>query len=160
MRARAALILVLPLLCCSRVAAQESQSFVMERLTLVAGSETIASASYETTVTLGQESVAGASSFCNASLTDSLGFWSLLGDLPVPIVLTVAPNPTDAQAVVLSWSGNTPSFQVFRSSTPASIVSPGNLDQTVDVCNAADLSFGPLVALFYDVEAVPPTPAP
>jgi hypothetical protein len=141
-------------------AAQESPSFVMERITLAAGSQTVASPSFEATVTLGQEGPAGAASLCNASWTDSLGFWSLKGDLPVPVVLTVAPHPADPQGVVLSWSGNAPQFQVYRGFTPASLVAPGNLEETTNVCSASDPNAGPIAALYYDVEEAPPTPVP
>jgi hypothetical protein len=144
----------------SHAHAQESPSFVMERLTLAAGSQTLASPSFEATVTVGQEAPAGAASVCNTSWTNSLGFWSLLGDMPVPVVLTVAPNPGDPQAVVLTWSGNTPQFQVYRGFTPASLVAPGNLDQTVNVCTANDHNAGPIPALYYDVEDVSPALAP
>src|SRR5215831_11834539 len=77
----------------SPAAAQESPSYVMNRITLTGGSQTLDSPSFEATVTIGQEGPAGAASVCNASWTDSLGFWSLLGDLPVPVVLTVASSP-------------------------------------------------------------------
>jgi hypothetical protein len=150
-----AVTIVLGFTCSPRVQAQESPSFVMERLTLTAGSQTMASASFEATVTLGQEGPAGAASVCNTSWTDSLGFWSLLGDMPVPVVLTVAPNPGDPQAVVLSWSGNTPMFQIYRGFTPASLVSPENLSGTVNVCSADDPNAGPIAALYYDIEPVP-----
>jgi hypothetical protein len=144
----------------SRASAQESPSFVMNRITLAAGSQTIASPSFEATVTVGQEGPAGAASVCNASWTDSLGFWSVLGDLPVPLVLTVAPSAVDPQIVVLSWSGNQPQFQVYRGFSPQSLVSPANLDQTVNVCTANDPNASPFSSLYYDIEGVSPTPVP
>jgi hypothetical protein len=149
---------ILALIRVSPAAAQESPSYVMQRITLAAGSQTLSSASFDATATVGQEGPVGAASVCNASWTSSVGFWSLLGDLPVPVVLTVAPHPSDPQAVVLSWSGNAPQFQVYRGFTPASLVSPGNLEQTVNVCSADDPNVGPISPLYYDVEEFPPAP--
>ena len=138
-----------------QAAAQESPSFVMKRITLAAGSQTLDSPSFVATVTVGQEGPAGAASVCNASWTGSLGFWSLQGDLPVPVLLTVSPDPGDPQAALLSWSGNALQFEVYRGFTPASLVSPGNLAQTVGVCFASDPNTGPIPALYYDVESIP-----
>jgi hypothetical protein len=138
--------------------AQESASFILERLTIAGASQTIASARYETTMTVGQESPAGAASICNVSLTTSLGFWSVQGDLPVPVVLTVTRNPGDPQAVDLTWSGNAPTFQVFRDYTPQNLVSLANLERVTALCSATDALAFQSNVVYYDVEAAPPAP--
>ncbi len=136
--------------------AQESASFVLERLTIAGASQTIASARYETTMTVGQESPAGAASICNVSLTASLGFWSVQGELPVPVILTVMRNPVDPQAIDLTWTGNTPTFQVFRDYTPQNLVSLANLERVTALCSATDALAFQSNAIYYDVEALPP----
>jgi len=136
--------------------AQESASFVLERLAIAGASQTIASARYETTMTVGQESPAGAASICNVSLTTSLGFWSVQGDLPVPVILTLTRNPVDPQAVDLAWTGNTPTFQVFRDYTPQNLVSLANLERVTALCSATDALAFQSNVIYYDVEAVPP----
>ena len=136
-------------------AAQESASFRLDRLTIAGASQTIASNGFVTTVTVGQESIAGAASICNVSLTTGLGFWSVRGELPVPVILTVARNPIDPQAIDLNWTGNTPTFQVYRDYTPENLVSLENLERVTAACSATDpLAFQSNI-IYYAVEAVP-----
>ncbi|HKQ98818.1 MAG TPA: hypothetical protein VJV75_13150 [Candidatus Polarisedimenticolia bacterium] len=140
------------------MAAQESPSFILHRLSIAAASQTIGSAHFETTLTVSQESPVGAASICNTSLTNSLGFWSVLGDLPVPVILTLRRNAVDPQAIDLTWTGNAPTFQVYRDYTPQNVVSLANLERTTALCSATDsLAFQSNV-IYYEIEALPPAP--
>jgi len=135
---------------------QESASYTLERLTIAGASQTIASARFETTITVGQESPVGAASICNVSWTDSLGFWSVEGELPVPIVLTVARNPVDPQMIDLAWSGNRPLFEVYRDYTPQNLVSLANLERVTALCSATDALAFQSNVIYYDIEAGSP----
>lgn len=141
---------------CVTASAQESASYTLERLSIAGASQTIASARFETSITVGQESPAGAASICNVSWTDSLGFWSIEGDLPVPIVLTVARNPVDPLQIDLSWSGNASLFQVYRDYTPQNLVSLANLERVTALCSATDALAFQSNVIYYDIESAPP----
>ena len=137
------------------VSAQESPSFVMDRVSATAVGNTTVSANYETTVVMGQESPTGAVSFCNGGFINSFGFWSVLGDLSVPIRLEVARDSIDPSVVQLSWSGADDLFQVFRSLTPEDALDPLNLDDETSACSAADLEAGSANLIFYQIIAKP-----
>jgi hypothetical protein len=133
----------------------ESSSFIMERVSLSAAGQTVASTDYETTIVFGQNSPSGAASNCNSGYVSSFGFWSALGDLPVPIQLRVAKDSTDESTVDLSWTGSDDVFQVFRSFTPHDVLDPANLDLEISECSASDPQAGAGDLIFYRVVARP-----
>ncbi len=140
------------------VLAQTSTSFKM-RVSATAVGQTVSAASnnYQTTVVLGQESLAGALSFCNGGYRTSLGFWSVVGDLPVPIQLLVDKDPADSEMVDLSWSGADDGFEVYRATSPEDVVDPANLDSLSSSCAASDATHGADI-LFYRITPQGGTP--
>ena len=99
----------------------EPVTYVMTRMTTAAGAATMASTGYQTTLLVAQASPQGACSACNSGSIDSFGFWSALGDLPVPIILRVQRNGTDPDAIDLTWTGSDSDFQVCRDVTPQDV---------------------------------------
>ena len=124
----------------------ESASFVMSRVTLSATAQRASSAGFETSVTLAQEGPVGAASFCNGGFTQNVGFWSILGAAPVPLVLRAARNGSD---VDLNWTGSAFSFEVYRSDSPVAVVAGPNLATTTPAC--ADTDSPPDVEIVYYV---------
>ena len=108
-------------------AAQESPNFVMKRVSLAGGAARLASADFEASLVVGQESPQGGSSLCNFGYTNSAGFWSVLGDLPTPIRLDIVHDDTNPDDIDLLWTGSVSVFQVHRDFSPESVVAPGNL---------------------------------
>jgi hypothetical protein len=135
------------------ILAQESPSYSMDRVTAISMGTTVSSSNYETTVVMGQDSPAGAASYCNSGFIGSFGFWSVLGDLPVPIRLEVEKDSGDPSVVQLSWSGADDLFQVFRSLTPDNVLDPINLDGETAACAAADSQAGTADLIFYKIIA-------
>lgn len=135
------------------VAAQESTTFSVDRTTVTSAGQSIASPSFATTVVTGQVSPSGAASFCNAGYTASFGFFSILGDLSVPIHLQVnkSANPS---SIDLQWSGTNPVFQVYRSPSPHDVLDPTHLRQETSLCNGSD-AVGNENIFFYKVVAAP-----
>jgi len=126
--------------------AQESASFVMSRVTLSATGAVSSSAHFDTRVTFGQEVPVGAASICNDGYHQSAGFWSLLGDQPVPTLLVATADAMTPGGVILSWTGSATEFDVYRADAPDSVVDPMNLSQTVFVCTTSDSpSFEPII---------------
>jgi hypothetical protein len=119
--------------------AQESASFVMKRVTLAATGAVAASPSFEMRLTLGQAGPVGAVSRCNDGFHQSAGFWSVLGDRPVPMVLLVSKDPGNPGGVILSWSGSAPQFDLYRSSAAGTLLDPGSFVGSVFGCTTADL---------------------
>lgn len=130
--------------------AQASTNFKMERVSVTAVGQTVSGASYQTTVVLGQESPAGAASSCNSGWRMSLGFWSVLADLPVPIRLLVDKDPTDSQVADLTWSGADDVFEVYRATSPQNVVDPTNPNFPAMECAASDATLA-VDILFYQV---------
>ena len=121
------------------VCAQESPSFVMTRVTLAATGSTAASPSFEMRVTLGQAVPVGAVSRCNDGYHQSAGFWSVLGDLPVPTFLLVDKDPENPGGVILSWSGSASQFDLYRASAAPSVLDPINFVVSAFGCAISDL---------------------
>jgi len=111
----------------------------MTRVTLASTGSTAASPSFEMRVTLGQAVPVGAVSRCNDGFHQSAGFWSVLGDLPVPTVLLVARDPAAPGGVILSWSGSASQFDLYRSGIAGSVLDPGNFVTSTFACTTADL---------------------
>ena len=130
--------------------AQQSANFSMDRISVTAVANTASSTNFETTVVVGQNSPSGASSFCNTGFINSTGFWSVLGDLPVPIQLRVDKN-TDPTAVDLMWTGADDTFQLFRSTSPVNVTDPTNLQLETPLCDASDTDASGSNILFYNV---------
>ena len=135
------------------VLGQQSANFSMDRISVTAGGNTAASANFETTVVIGQDSPSGASSFCNSGFINTAGFWSVLGDAPVSIVLAVGKDAANPNQVELSWSGANPVFHLYSSTLPTDVLDPLNLTLATATCSASD---SPLAALvFYKVVPKP-----
>lgn len=130
----------------------ESASFVMDRVTVAGAAAIPSSASYELSVTFGQEGPSGALSFCNVGFDQHLGFWSMLGARSVPLVLRAARDPQNASRVLLDWTGTASSFDVFRGVAPQTVIDPGNLALTTPACSAADTPPGGDDLVFYLIE--------
>jgi hypothetical protein len=133
--------------------AQSSASFEMKRVSATAAGSTASSAGFESTVLIGQESPTGAASACNTGFLSSFGFWSVLGDLSVPIRLNVKRAAGDPQAVELTWTGADAEFNVFRSQTPNDVHDPTNLTLVTSECAAGDPRAGEADLVFYNVVA-------
>lgn len=115
-------LLVLALLL-SSVAANPQQSgpYVLERMTASSGAATMTSASYVNILSTAQDTPIGASSVCGGADLSSFGFWSVVGDLAVPIMLQVRQNPTDPNSLDLTWTGAAAQFQVCRDFAPQNL---------------------------------------
>ena len=135
--------------------AQQSESFIMDRVSIVAVGSAASSASHETVVTVGQVSLAGASSFCNRGFVNSVGFWSVLGDLPVPTQLQVDKNDADPSTVELLWTGTNETFELFRSTSPANVAQSMNLHLATSLCEASDTDTTMSGIVFYKVVPMP-----
>ena len=141
--------------------AQQSTNFSMDRISVAAVGTTASSTNFETTVVAGQDSPSGASSSCNLGFTNSLGFWSVLGDLPVPIELHLDKNDSDPSVVELSWSGADDVFYLLRSDSPVNLVEnppEENLYLETLLCDAIDDQASASDLLFYLVVPEPVVP--
>lgn len=119
--------------------AQESGHFVMSRVTLAATGAVASSPTFDMRVSFGQAVPVGAVSRCNDGYHQSAGFWSVLGDQPVPTLLLVTRDPANPGGVILNWTGSASQFDLYRSSTAPSLLNPGNLARSVFGCTMADL---------------------
>jgi hypothetical protein len=145
----------LVLLCAGVAGAQESASFVNERLEISATTTAASSASFETTLTLAQLSPVGSVSRCNDGFVGTLGFWSLLGHTDVPVRLRVGVGVPDPLTVNLDWSGADPLFRVYRGFAPVDLADPLHLHLETPLCSASDGMADESDLIFYLV-----TPAP
>lgn len=118
--------------------AQESASFVMNRVSISATASHATSARFDLALTFGQEVLAGSASLCNVGFLQTLGFWSVLGSQDAPIQLQVSHGATDPAEVELQWTGSSDSFTVYRSDLPESVVGPPNVALITPVCAATD----------------------
>ncbi len=118
--------------------AQESASFRLERITFAAGAEPVSSANYATTITIAQEGPVGSVSRCNDGFLQSTGFWSVLGESPAPVWLTVDKNDVDPTQVDLVWSGSSSQFDVYSAQAADSLPEPYNLLLTTSDCAVTD----------------------
>ena len=118
--------------------AQESASFVMERVTLSATASQAASTSFDMAVSFGQEVPVGSASLCNVGYLQTFGFWSVLGFQDAPTRLSVAHGLEGPEGVELTWTGSSDSFTLFRSDQPQDLAQPGNVALVTAACNASD----------------------
>lgn len=136
--------------------AQESASFVMDRVTVSATASHAASAGFDMALTFGQEVPVGSASLCNVGFLQTLGFWSVLGTQDAPIRLLVD-HATDPAEVELQWTGSSDSFTVYRSDLPDTVVEPPNVALITPACAATD---APPVAVDIVYYLVLPTGGP
>jgi hypothetical protein len=122
----------------SSALAQESETFVMDLVTVTSMASRAASPRFDMAVTLGQEVPVGGASLCNTGFVANLGFWSVLGPFDTPIVLQVEHGATHPANVELQWSGSSGFFTLYRSDLPDSVVAPPNVALTTPECAATD----------------------
>ena len=137
------------------VCAQESPSYLMERFTLAVGAATASSATFDNSIVFAQAAPSGAQSRCNVGFQNSLGFWSILGDVPVPIRLELLPGATVPEDVALSWTGAAREFQIFRAFAPDDVTNPNNLLVETADCAAQDATPTTASIVFYQVIPTP-----
>jgi hypothetical protein len=133
--------IVLPLLlilAAASTSAQESANFKLERLTLAATPGAASSANYATTITLGQEGPSGSVSRCSGGFLLTTGFWSVLGETPVPVWLTLGRNAVDRTLPDLMWSGSSSEFTLYRATVPMSVIDPFNEFLVTSLCATTD----------------------
>ena len=118
--------------------AQESASYVMDRVTMSAAAQRASSTNFDISVTFGQEGPVGSASLCNQGYVQNFGFWSVQGYSPVPLVLRATRNTADSSDVDLIWTGSASSFEVYRSTAPSGIIDPPNLAAVTPACSATD----------------------
>jgi hypothetical protein len=134
----AATVLLVAAFAASTLHGQESASFRHERLTLASSAGPVSSASYVTTITFAQEGPVGSVSRCNSGFLQSTGFWSVLGESPVPVWLIVDKNGMDPTNVDLAWVGSSSLFTVYRSDVAESLIDPMNVLLTTPDCAVTD----------------------
>jgi hypothetical protein len=150
-RTLASAVTVVVWLVATAARAQTSESYAVDRATVSGGGGTAASASFETTVVVAQDTPEGASSLCGGGYSVSAGFWSVLGDVPAPIDLRLG-RAAAPPRVLLSWTGNAGTFELYRSSTPDDVLDPVHLHSLHTDCEATDALGGPPGAIvFYNV---------
>jgi hypothetical protein len=140
-------VFALPALCAGPLSAQDSTHFSMEGVTVTAGAAAAASAHFELSVTVASLEPSGAASFCNAGFGVVLGGAPPSEAPPVPNHLIVLRNGANPAHVDLSWSGDSALYDVYRSQTASSLVSPGNYMTTSTGCLVVDTDpfVGPIV---------------
>jgi len=121
------------------VRAQESDHFVMTRVTLSATGAVASSPRFGMRVSLGQAVPVGAVSRCNDGYHQSAGFWSVLGNQPVPIVLTLAKDAANPGGVILNWTGSASQFDLYSSTSAPTLLDPGSFARSIFGCTTADL---------------------
>ena len=132
-------------------AAQSSAHYSMKRISLVGGSANMASSSFTANAVGSQESPVGGASFCNVGPATGLGFWSVLGHVAVPIVLSAQRDTADPGNVDLFWSGADPTYQLYRAYTPSGIFNPANLEAETSSCSTTDPLALQSSLIFYSV---------
>jgi hypothetical protein len=138
-------------LCAPVAFAQSSASFVMDRVTVTSAAEPSASASFSMALTFAQEGPVGSISRCNDSFVQNTGFWSILGETPVPVILRVARDGSDPTLPALSWSGSSSEFTLYRAVMAQGVVDPLNSVLVTATCAAIDTP-PPAAVVFYLVE--------
>jgi hypothetical protein len=118
--------------------AQESARYRLDRLTFAAGVGSVSSANYATTITIAQEGPVGSISRCNDGFLQNTGFWSVLGESPTPVWLTVDKNSLDLTQVDLDWSGSSSQFSIYRAELADSLSEPYNMLITTPDCTMTD----------------------
>ena len=123
----------------------------MERITIAASAGPVSSANFSTAVTFAQEVPVGSISRCNDGFLQSTGFWSVLGETPVPVFLFADKNDVEQTSVDLLWSGSSSEFTVYRSTFPDAVVDPLNEIVNTTLCATTDAP-PPASIVFYLVQ--------
>lgn len=143
---------ILALVAATHADAQSSTNFRMDRVTVTSGAETVSSLNYSIAITYAQEGPVGSISRCNDSFLQSTGFWSILGETPVPVQLHIGRDGTDRTLPALTWSGSSSEFTLYRATMPQGVVDPPNETLVTSSCAAVDTP--PLASVvYYVVEA-------
>jgi len=123
----------------------------LQRMTVPGVADRITSAGFAMNVT--SEPVAGSLSVCPTGTRTSLGFWTFKGHTSVPQILMVDKTPTGGGNfdIELSWTGHSTLFEIYRSTSPVTLVDVGNLYKTTSLCNDTDQNADPFNVLFYSV---------
>lgn len=127
--------------------------YEMKRVSVTGVADRLASSNYRMSVT--SEPLGGAAGTCPNGSVNSLGFWSVLGPMAVPMRLTVDKNAAYELDVDLSWTGHAPSFEIYRSTSPVNLISPDNLYWTTNYCDDTDENAASSDVLFYKIIARP-----
>jgi hypothetical protein len=100
-------------------AQSSSTSYVLDQQTVNGGGNASTSASFRLAFSLGQGESVGASSAPGHLV--QVGFWSFVGSGPVPIVLAVDRASLGGEAVLLNWSGNEASYEIYAATDCANV---------------------------------------
>jgi hypothetical protein len=128
--------------------------FGTQRVAVAGVADHLTSDSYSMSVT--SVPIGGVTGVCPSGSVSALGFWSILGPNKVPVRLMMQKNAIDATNVDLSWTGQSSSFAIYRSTSPIDLVSPANLSRTTGFCDDTDENASESQILFFKV-IVPPT---
>jgi hypothetical protein len=101
--------------------------------------------------------LAGATGACPSGSVSSLGFWSIKGAMKVPVRLMLDKNEVSTSSVDLFWSGQSPLFEIYRSTSPVDLVTPQNLYRTSTQCEETDETADVSNLLFFKV-VIPTVP--
>ena len=123
----------------AKIVAQESANYRLERITIAATADPVSSASYAMTVTFAQEGPVDSISRCNDSYLQSTGYWSVLGETPVPVFLRLDRNDANPALPDLMWTGSASEFTVYRSASPIEVVDPVNEVASTTLCAVTDV---------------------
>lgn len=126
-----------------------AQAYESKRVTVTGLADGLTSANYRMSVT--SVPIGGAMSVCPNGSATSLGFWSILGPMAVPIRLTMDKNGINQLDIDLAWTGRASQFQIYRSSSPVDLVSAGNLYYETGQCNDTDQNATESDVLYYKV---------
>ena len=137
-------------------AQSQSENYVLQQSTLDAAGAVSDSANYRLEGSASQALTIGTSS--SQAFVLQSGFWSFLGSGLVPVLLSVAKNPTDSELVDLGWSGNDPPYEIFGSPDCSGIFN--SLLATTTSNSYVDTAPPALGLTCYSVLATAPGPAP
>ena len=138
------------------LAQSSSANFRLQQSTTNDGGQTSTSANYRLDASIGQESAIGASSYLNDLLQS--GFWSFLGSGLAPVILTVVKNGTTPTNPDLAWTGNNPTYQLYRATDCSAVFSTLIGSQSPKAYTDIAPPAAPVVC--YNVLATAPGPIP
>lgn len=121
----------------------------MNRVSVTGVADQMASSNYKMSVT--SVPFAGSSGVCPSGAASALGFWSVKGPMKVPVRLMLDKNEINSEFVDLLWTGQASIFEIYRSTSPVELVSPGNLLRTSTLCDETDATAGSHDILFFKV---------
>jgi len=150
-RSRPAAILALVFAVAPTLQAQSSATYRMDRVTVASAAESSSSLNYSIAVTFAQEGPVGSLSRCNDGFLQSTGFWSVLGEVPVPVLLHVSRDTVDPKQPSLVWSGSSSEFTIYRATMAQGLVDPFNETLVTSDCQAVDAP-PPAAVTFYVVQ--------